>query len=101
MEVTIQIPDDIAASIQTAGRDLPRSVLEAYALEGYKSGQLSAYQVQELLGFETSMEVDGFLKSHGVYLDYTEQDLEEDTAASRRISSQLATTDCHLRHLSA
>ncbi len=35
MEVTIQIPDDIAASIQTAGRDLPRSVLEAYALEGY------------------------------------------------------------------
>jgi len=34
MEVTIQIPDDIAASIQTAGRDLPRSVLEAYALEG-------------------------------------------------------------------
>ena len=35
------------------------------------------------------MAVDGFLKSHEVYLDYTEQDLEEDTATSRRISSQL------------
>ena len=89
MEVRIQIPDDVAAQIQTNGGDLPRSVLEAYALEGYKSGQLSAYQVQEILGFETPMEVDGFLKSHGVYLDYTEQDLEEDTATSRRISSQL------------
>jgi hypothetical protein len=89
MEVRIQIPDDVAAQIQTNGGDLPRSMLEAYALEGYKSGQLSAYQVQEILGFETSMEVDGFLKSHEVYLDHTEQDLEEDTATSRRISSQL------------
>jgi hypothetical protein len=88
MEVRIQIPDDVAAQIQTNGGDLPRSVLEAYALEGYKSGQLSAYQVQEILGFETPMEVDGFLKSHGVYLDYTEQDLEEDAATSRRVSSQ-------------
>jgi hypothetical protein len=88
MEVRIQIPDDVAARIQADGGDLPRSVLEAYALEGYKSGQLSAYQVQEILGFETPMEVDGFLKSHGVYLDYSEPDLEEDAATSRRVSSQ-------------
>jgi len=52
--------------------------------EGYKFGQLSAYQVQEVLGFDTPMEVDGFLKSHGVYLDYTEETLEEDLATSRR-----------------
>lgn len=88
MEVRIQIPDDVAAQIQSNGGDLPRNVLEAYALEGYKSGQLSAYQVQEVLGFETPMEVDGFLKSHGVYLDYTEETLEEDLNTSRRVSSQ-------------
>lgn len=88
MEVRIQIPDDVAAQIQTDGGDLPRNVLEAYALQGYKSGQLSAYQVQEILGFETPMEVDGFLKSHGVYLDYTEEALEEDLSTSRRVSSQ-------------
>lgn len=88
MEVRIQIPDDVAAQIQSNGGDLPRSVLEAYALEGYKSGQLSAYQVQEVLGFETPMEVDGFLKSHDIYLDYTEETLEEDLATSRRLSSQ-------------
>ncbi len=89
MELKIQIPDDVAAEIQRNGDDLPRDVLEAYALEGYKSGRLSAYQVQEILGLETPMEVDGFLKSHGVYLDYTEEDLQQDLATSRRISSQL------------
>ena len=88
MEVRIQIPDDLAAQIQAQGGDLPRSVLEAYALEGYKAGRLSAYQVQEILGFETPMEVDGFLKSHGVYLDYSAEDLEEDIVTSRRVSSQ-------------
>ena len=88
MEVRIQIPDDLAAQIQAQGGDLPRSVLEAYALEGYKAGRLSAYQVQEILGFETPMEVDGFLKSHGVYLDYSVEDLEEDVVTSRRVSSQ-------------
>jgi uncharacterized protein UPF0175 len=88
MEVTIQIPDDIAASIQTAGRDLPRSVLEAYALEGYKTGQLSAYQVQKVLGFETPMELDGFLKAHEIYLDYSEDDVKTDTATSQRISAR-------------
>lgn len=88
MEVTIQIPDDIAASNQTAGRDLSRSVLEAYALEGFKSGQLSAYQVQTVLGFETPMEVDGFLKAHEIFLDYSEDDVRNDTATSERISAQ-------------
>jgi uncharacterized protein UPF0175 len=88
MEVRIQIPDEVAAQIQSNGGDLPRNVLEAYALEGYKSGQLSADQVQQVLGFETPMEVDGFLKSHGVYLDFTEETLEEDLVTSRRVSSQ-------------
>src|SRR5260370_20507849 len=87
MEVRIQIPDDVAARIQADGDDLSRTMLEAYALEAYKSGQFSAYQVQEILGFETPMEVDGFLKSHHVYLDYSEEDLEEDLATSRRVSS--------------
>jgi len=88
MEVRIQIPDDVGAQIQSNGCDLPRNVLEAYALEGYKAGQLSAYQVQEIPGFEAALELDGFLKSRGVYLDYTEETLDEDLTTSRRVSSQ-------------
>ena len=40
-------------------------------------GKLTANQVQELLGFETGMEVDAFLKAHGVPLEMTLEDLEE------------------------
>ena len=54
-----------------------RNSLEAYALEGYSSGRLTAHQVQELLSFETGMDVDAFLKAHGVPLEMTLEDLEE------------------------
>jgi hypothetical protein len=57
--------------------DLARDSLESCALDGYKSGKLTAYQMQELLGLETKMEVDAFLKVHGVPLEMTLEDLEE------------------------
>lgn len=58
MEIVVRIPDNLAATLPTPNGDLARDVLEGYALEGYKSGKLTAFQVQELLGFETPMEVD-------------------------------------------
>lgn len=39
------------------------------------------------------MEVDEFLKSDGVYLDYTEETLAEDLATSRLVSSQHGSND--------
>ena len=51
------------------------------ALEGYKSGALTAYQVQHMLGLQSRVEVDGFLKSHGVTLEVSIEDLERDRAA--------------------
>ena len=54
-----------------------RNLLESDALEGYRSGRLTAHQVQELLGFETGMDVDAFLKAHDVPLEITLEDLEE------------------------
>lgn len=57
--------------------DLGRDLLESYALDGYKSGKLTASEVKELLGYETGMEVDAFLKAHGVTLEMTLEDLEE------------------------
>ena len=41
MNLTVEIPDDLARSLNAAGGDLPRRVLEALALEEYKSGRLS------------------------------------------------------------
>ncbi len=77
MEITLTIPDDVAAEIQN-GTSLPlsRRLLELAALEGYKSGLLTSYQVQKLLGFDNRFEVDAFLKAHGVPLEFTIEDLE-------------------------
>jgi len=37
---------------------------------------------------EHECKVDGFLKEHGVYLDYTLEDLDRDTETSREFSSR-------------
>ena len=91
MQIALDIPDNIAAAI-APGKDLARAALEALALEGYRSKRLGESAVRRLLGFETRMEVHGFLKEHGVYLHYTMEDVERDTAAAletvRRFQAQ-------------
>lgn len=77
MELVVQIPDTVIATLPSQNGDLARDLLVSYSLEGYKSGKLTAHQVQGLLGFETRMEVDAFLKAHEVPLDMTIEELEE------------------------
>lgn len=77
MEVVVHISDSVVATLPSQNGDLARDLLESYALEGYKTGKLTAYQMKELLGLETSIEVDAFLKAHGVPLEMTLEDLEE------------------------
>jgi hypothetical protein len=78
MTITIEIPDNVAASFAVPGRELAREVLEAFALEGYRSERLTAAEVRWLLGFETRMEVDEFLKRHDANMHYTLDDLKND-----------------------
>jgi hypothetical protein len=76
MHVTVPLPDDLAQHANPV-----REALEAFAIEGYRSGALSAPQVRELLGFETRYELDGFLKAHQVWeRAYSILDLEKDAA---------------------
>ena len=80
MQITVQLPDDLAQRPNPA-----RAALEAFAIEGYRAGALSAYQTRVLLGFETGSELDGFLKDHGVWdRAYSVEDLEKDAAGFER-----------------
>jgi hypothetical protein len=80
MQITVELPDNLAQR-----PDAARAALEAFAIEGYRSGALSAYQVRVLLGFETRYELDGFLKDHEVWeRAYTAEDLEKDSAGFER-----------------
>jgi uncharacterized protein UPF0175 len=85
MEIAIHLPDDIAQRVQAQWEDVPRHALESLALAWYQSGELSEEQVRRLLGYDTRLEVHGFLKEHGVPLRYALEDLEKDREAHRRL----------------
>jgi predicted HTH domain antitoxin len=76
MQIQLELPDEIAEALQST--DLSRTALEAVALEGYRSGRLGGGQVQNLLGFSTPMQLHAFLKEHGVYLNYSNAELQKD-----------------------
>ena len=85
MSVTIELPEEIEQQLETEWGDLPRRALEAVALEGYRSGALTLAQLRRMLGFATRMEADAFLKRRGIYLEYTEADLERDRETHRQL----------------
>ncbi len=76
MNVTVEIPDDVAQRLASAGGDLSRRALEALAAEEYRRGRLTRPELRRLLGFETGAELDEFFKAHEVFGPYTPADLE-------------------------
>jgi hypothetical protein len=84
MQITVDLPQDVADGLAAKWGDLPRAALESLAADGYRSGALGEAQVRRMLGFATRLEVDGFLKARGIYLEYTLDDVERDTEVSRQ-----------------
>ena len=85
MNLTVQIPDDLAVRLSAASGDLSRRALEALALEEYKIGHLTEAELQQLLGFGTRYKLDGFLKEHGVWIDYTLDDFHREVESLERL----------------
>jgi|GEM_PF-5354872 len=87
MEVTLKIPDALQQRLGKNTDDLPRWLLERAGLEAYKSGEISTHDLRLMLGFKTRMQLDGFLKAHGVFLDYTDEELAEEAETSRLLKN--------------
>jgi hypothetical protein len=85
VEVSIEIPEDIATSL---GSDLEKSLLEGLAMEGVRSGRLSRGQARRLLGLQTRYEVDGFLKIHGVAVEEDLSSVQRDSEAILALGRQ-------------
>jgi hypothetical protein len=85
MEITLTIPDSVAEQLQDGSNgQVARRLLELAALEGYRSGQLTSPQIQEMLGLDR-FALDGFLKAHGVLFDYPPEQLEREVATIRKL----------------
>jgi hypothetical protein len=83
--ITVELPESIVENLGISKKDLSRAALEAIALEGYRSDRLTGFQVREMLGLETGLELDAFLKAHRIDLEYTFEDLEREQAALDRL----------------
>ena len=85
MQLAIELPEDIAEDLRAKWKDLPRHALEAIALEGYRSGALTESQVCRVLGFETRLEVNSFLRDRGVYYNYSPAELDQEVETNERL----------------
>ena len=81
MTLTIEIPDHLASCWPEGGDGMARTVLEDFAVESYRQGRLSAFQVRQLLGHESRWETEEFLSSHDAWPDLTVQEMLADGRA--------------------
>jgi predicted HTH domain antitoxin len=88
VNVAIEIPDDIGRVLAGQTGDVSRAVLEAVAIEAYRSGTITPAQVQQMLGLRSRWETESLLRRAEAHHDYTTDDLERDIAAIRGASRQ-------------
>lgn len=84
MQVTVEMPDEVARQLGESPAAVGRRVLEDAAVEGYRAGRLSHRQVGAMLGFDY-WQTEAFLAERGVPLNYSSADLASDNATLERI----------------
>ena len=88
MNIAIDIPDDIGQVLAAQAGGVSRAVLEAVAIEAYRSRAITPAQVQQMLGLRSRWETESFLWRSEAFHDYTMDDLERDIAAIRNALHQ-------------
>ena len=84
MQVTVELPDQVARQWGATPDAVGRHVLEDAAIEGYRHGRLSQRQVGDLLALDY-WQTETFLKQRGVPLNYSPADLDADRATLDKI----------------
>jgi predicted HTH domain antitoxin len=83
MQITVQLPDDLAQHPNPG-----REALEALSLEGYRAGTFSHYEASQLLGI-SRFEFDALLKARHISEHACDvEDLEQDRETLRRLRAQ-------------
>lgn len=83
MEITIELPDDIANQLKPI--DVSRRILELIVADHYRQGRIGAAEVRKILNFASRWETYEFLKREKAYLPYNEEDLEQDVQTIRHL----------------
>ena len=91
MKVSLDLPDDVVRQLAEEGQDLSRAALEALAIDAYRMDRITGHQLRQWLGIPSRYELDGFLKRHGVPLEYTMDDFERERETSGRLREKRRT----------
>jgi predicted HTH domain antitoxin len=82
MNVTVEIPNDLARQMHLDGPEAQRHALIKLALASYRAGELSRGQVGELLNLSFG-ETEALLKEHGCDMDLTVEEFERQSERLR------------------
>lgn len=78
MQITVEIPDEIAQRLDQNRGSLSRRLLEVIVADAYNCGKVNTAEVRQILNLSSRLETHAFLKRIGVYLNYDEAELEQD-----------------------
>lgn len=88
MQITIEIPDDIAQRLTQQVDNLPRRALESVVIEAYRAELITSAEVGRILELASRWDVDAFLKQAGAYLHYSDEDLEQERETLRQLRAR-------------
>ena len=84
MIFSLEVPDSFTKQLRLDGPHPERRVLEVFALEAYRAGELSCGKVGELLEL-SFYETEEFLKKNGAEIKSTLAEFERSSAALERL----------------
>jgi len=87
MQLTMEMPDQVARQWGETPDAVGRHVMEDAAIEGYRAGRLTQRQVGAMLGLDY-WQTETFLNERAVPLNYSAADLAEDHATLEKIISR-------------
>jgi hypothetical protein len=85
VRIWLDLPDDVVEQLHAEGQDLSRAALEALAIDAYRMNRITAHQLCRVLDIPSRYDLDGFLKHHGVPLEYSLAEFDDEAAASARL----------------
>lgn len=88
MQITIEIPDEIAQRLDQPKENLSRRLLEVIVADAYASNKINTAEVRQILQLPSRLETHIFLKRMGVYLNYDEAELEQDLQTLKELRAQ-------------
>lgn len=88
MQITIEVPDDFAQRLDQTEGNLPQRLLELMVADAYSQGKINTAEVRQILQLPTRLSVHSFLKQMNVYLNYDENELEQDIQTLNEVREQ-------------